>query len=38
MYGDLIFDFATVWVTPLSVLTFLTITLDFLRQFLFKEL
>lgn len=38
MYSELIFEFATAWVEPLTVLTLLTITLDFLRQFLFKEL
>lgn len=38
MYEGLIFSFATAWATPLTILTFLTITLDFLRQFLFKDL
>lgn len=38
MYGDLIFSFATAWAQPLTVLVLLTIILDFLRQFLFKEI
>lgn len=38
MYGNLIFDFATAWVEPLTVFTLLCIVLDFLRSILFQPL